>query len=338
MKIYFKKFLKLIWPFVFKIKKLIHPLLIFKYELRLNRNYTNKIEVSQLSGIILILDEKFQHGGLVDKMKGIVSGYYLSIISKNNFSIYFSNTQNPLLTILSKSINIITEHDKLSFSKFNASPILWYNYVPKSKKYILWRLKYKMQVHLYCNVNILPVFSNNISEMAELWSKNFNEIFTFDINSLINYDFNKYQIIGVHLRFMDTFGDFKDLKASSYTQDYRLSCINWCIDTLLKLFSDFPNYKFLIVSDSKYFLDCCKDLPVISSQKERFIIDSDLIGHIHLINEFEIFKKAVSDFVSLSLCNKVFQIRYGFMHNSDFSRYASYINLSDFELIEFNNS
>lgn len=195
-----------------------------------------------------------------------------------------------------------------------------------------------MQAHLYCNVNILPVFSNNLSEMAELWSKNFNKIFTFDIKSLINYDFNKNQTIGVHLRFMDTFGDFNDLKDSSYTLDYRLSCINWCIDILLKLFSDFPKNNFLIVSDSKYFLDCCKNLQVISSQKNRFFIDSDLIGHIHLINDFQIFNKAVSDFISLSLCDKVFQIRYGFMHNSDFSRYASYVNLSDFELIEFRKS
>ena len=208
----------------------------------------------------------------------------------------------------------------------------------KSKKYILWRLKYKMQAHLYCNVNLLSVFSNNSSEMAELWSKNFNKIFAFDINSLINYDFNKCKIIGIHLRFMDTFGDFKDLKAASYTEEYRLSCINWCFDILLKLFRDFPDNKFLIVSDSKYFLDCCKDLPFVSSNEDSFFIDSDLIGHIHLSKEYEIFNKAVSDFVSLSLCYKVFQIRYGFMHNSDFSRYASYVNLADFELIEFNNS
>ena len=68
--------------------------------------------------------------------------------------------------------------------------------------------------------------------------------------------------------------------------------------------------------------------------KDKFIINSNNIGHIYINKDLDTFKKTVSDFISLSLCYKVFQIRYRGMHNSDFSRYASYVNLSDFILID----
>ncbi len=75
-------------------------------------------------------------------------------------------------------------------------------------------------------------------------------------------------------------------------------------------------------------------MTLISFDGKRFYIESSHLGHIYIDKKTEIFEKAVADFLSLSLCIKIFQIRYSKMHNSDFSRYASYVKNTDFELIE----
>jgi hypothetical protein len=335
MKKYKKKILKLIWPIVFRIRKLIHPINIFRYELRLKKKYNKFQETSYLSGLIYKIDENFQHGGLVDQIKGVVSAFYLSKIANIDFYIFFSDPHNPLLSIINTSeINIIKNKNNLSFSRKISTPVLWYNYFPKSKKNILSCLKNKKQIHLYCNVNVLPVFKNNSNEMITDWSKNFNQIFKLDLINSFNNNFIKNNHIGVHLRFMDLFGDFKDLNISQYSNEYRMSCLNWCVNRIIDLLFKYQNFKFLLVSDSKFFLDYCNKFPIINLNRDRIIINSNQIGHIYINKDIDVFRKAVSDFASLSLCSKIFQIRYGRMHNSDFSRYASFVNISDFKLIE----
>jgi hypothetical protein len=46
----------------------------------------------------------------------------------------------------------------------------------------------------------------------------------------------------------------------------------------------------------------------------------------------------IEDFIGLSSCNKVIQIRYGKMHRSEFSKYAAIAGLKQFELIEHNEN
>jgi len=336
MKSYKIKVLRLIWPLIFRFRKFIYPLQIFKYERMLKSNYQNHDQDSLISGLICIVDDKFEHGGLVDKIKGFVSIYYLSKIAKINFYIYFSDSQNPILSIINNSIiNVIIDKTQLSFSKKYSDPVLWYNYFPKTKKSILRRLKTKKQIHFYCNVNLLPVFKIDSNEMIKEWSEIFNSIFSFDINNLLKNDFSHNKFIGVHLRFMDLFGDFTDLHSSDFSFEYKQKCLEWCENKLCDLISKFKDYNFVIVSDSKYFLEYCKKLPLISFDNKRFYIESSHLGHIYIDKKNEIFEKAVADFLSLSLCIKIFQIRYGKMHNSDFSRYASYVKNTDFELIEY---
>jgi hypothetical protein len=334
--IYFlNKIVKIIWPIVFRIRKVIYLFHIRQYERQLKKKYNECKPTTYLTGLIFSIDENFQHGGLVDKMKGIVSAYYLSKIASINFYIFFSDPLNPLINIVNSSvINVITDRKHLSFSNKISSPIIWYNYSPISKKYILRRLKNNIQIHFYCNINILPVFKKDQSEIIFEWSKIYNDIFKKYLTNQINplYINNKY--IGIHLRFIDLFGDFSDLKISHYSNEHKILCLNWCVDKLNDLFNKYKNFNFLIVSDSKYFLDHCKRLPYVSMNKDKFIINSNNIGHIYINKDLDTFKKTVSDFISLSLCYKVFQIRYSGMHNSDFSRYASYVNLSDFILID----
>jgi hypothetical protein len=330
-----KKILQYFWPLVFHFRKLIYPLQIFLFEHRLKRKYKNNNQELILSGLICIFDKKFQHGGLVDKIKGIVSGYYLAKIANIDFYIYFSNPQNPLISIINNSIvNVITDKSQLSFSKKYSTPILWYNYMPRSYRNILRRLKSKNQIHFYCNVNILPVFITESTTFIDKWSNLFHQIFKIDSFYISKSNFIDNKYIGVHFRFMDLFGDFTDLNFSNYTEEYRSLCLEWCINTLQNLVNKYKDYKFLIVSDSKYFLDYCNKISFISVNKDRFIIENRQIGHIYIDQRIEIFEKAVSDFISLSLCNKIFQVRYGKMHNSDFSRYASYVKKVDFELIQ----
>jgi hypothetical protein len=139
--------------------------------------------------------------------------------------------------------------------------------------------------------------------------------------------------IGIHLRFIGLLGDFKDLRQYVLPEEQKIRMLEWCREKIYKIANE-HDVPIIVVSDSAVFL---KSLMVDSKTHWLFpklFLDPVSIGHTALENAADVFEKAVIDFNSLGSCKKVYQLRYGKMHNSDFSRYASMVNSNDFELIE----
>lgn len=166
------------------------------------------------------------------------------------------------------------------------------------------------------------------------WSAAFKRIFDVSKFGYIDNQMeNGSGYIGIHLRFIGLLGDFIDLRNHSLSELEKKEMKDWCKNQILKicLQNDSP---VLLVADSSEFLSEFKSEMEHQRMSHRFLIDSTAIGHTALDDSENIFKKTVIDFNSLSRCRKVFQLRYGKMHNSDFSRYAAMVNINDFELVE----
>lgn len=330
--------LKFIWPFVYKWRKYFIKFKVKGYERKLVKDfYFQNINSDFENGLFVNLDSNFSHGGFVDRVKGIISGYYLASISNLDFYIYLEDINDPIVSIINDSvINILYDKSKVCYNKKKAYPVVWYNYTPKSIKKILKRIEPEKQLHLYCNIDIIPVFTKNHENSIIQWSSIFNFIFKFEIKKEFSFNSLSNNYIGVHFRFMGILGDFKDIRSITIDSSYKDQCISWCSEKLLSLIHSYDKSKFIIVSDSNEFLNHIFSLSCINDRSNDIFLDVNNIGHTALDKSKNIFDKVVFDFLSLSNCKKIFQIRYGKMHKSDFSRCASYVNFSEFEIIESN--
>jgi hypothetical protein len=329
--------IRFLWPLVFKYKKWIYPFKLIIYQYRLYKTYNYSESIVLYSRLILMFDNNFSQGGLVDRLKGVVSAFYFSQKLNLQLFIFFSNPEDPFISILNQSnLKILTCVKQVSFSKKTSYPIVWINYFPRYGFKYLSRLSKSKQIHLYTNMNVLPnLFKTNL-EANKAWSLIFNQIFIYNTP----FVFQSLRpaiiknIIGVHLRFIGLLGDFKDLRDHSVSSEYIKYMLDWCINNIISISDSNPYSYFLIVSDSKLFLEYLENYFNSTLLKNKIIIDKKNIAHTALSLDQMIFNKAYSDFISLSMCHKIFQLRYGKMHKSDFSKYASILSMNDFIIIE----
>lgn len=292
--------------------------------------------------LIIMVDEFTPKGGLVDKLKGIISAFAIAeilgyqfyiLIDQPNFELYKHIKSHFPVYLLDKKNEVVSYHAA------HSRPVFIYNYFPKNIKSLLNKLRSIDQIHLYCNVDLLPqLFQIERANASKKWGETFKKLFFFDaaiVKSLRETENTDYKKIGVHFRFMSSLGDFQDSgvdpKMSAMDQDNLMkACKNYLV-SLLQIESDKSSYH--LFSDSIRFLNFIMNDVYIQSTGMRIYCDTSNIAHTGIANNNEILKRAVLDFYSLGNCSKIYLIKGGGMHDSDFSRYASFINDAPFKLI-----
>lgn len=321
---------KLFWPIVRYFRKLMYPIRLRQYEQNLYNKYKQKGTLPSKQKLVLMLDDNFSHGGLVDRMKGLVSAYFLANQFDFDFSIYFKDINEPLISLINQeNIEVFTGNNSLNFDRKISMPIIWYNYFPKKVVDIKRKLTSKKEIHLYCNMNLLQSFHFSEIEMQSVWANISDHVFLFKKKDIEN-------AIGIHLRFIGLLEDFTDLRNYKLDEKQKLKMIDWCGNKILEIGISYPDKQLKICSDSSTFLSILEQDEKFDEIKNRFEIDTKFIAHTAINSNDEVFSKTVDDFIELRSCEKVFQLRYGKMHRSDFSRFAAISGLKEYELIEYN--
>jgi hypothetical protein len=332
-----KFIIKFFWPLIFKIRKYIYPIKLKIYQSKFYDKYNQSYCSDYFCGLILMFDQNFSKGGFVDRLKGIVSAYYLSKELNIDFRIYFSIEKDPLINVINQSvIQLITNSKDICYSKKVSIPVIWYNYLPPKSKSLLIKLRYRKQFHLYTNMNVLTNYFTNSDDAVKCWSSIFKNVFTFSINYFIlpESSRNYRKKIGIHLRFTGMLDDFSDISFHNISLIEKDLMIEWCFKNVISLTNKYEDAFISIVSDSKNFLNILQNSFELNRIRNRVFIEFDYIGHTAIDASGDVFLKTVCDFITLSECDKVYQLRYGKMHKSDFSKYACMVNLKEFELFE----
>ena len=288
--------------------------------------------------IIFMIDGKIYHGVLTDRLKGLLSTYYIARSNNYDFYVYW-NSPFRLDTFLvpNSAIDYRINADEISYG-VSSFPALS-NLLPKKYKlkntlrkwtYInLLRINNKyMQIHCYTNhdfaYNHFPLLYKELFKPSPLLQRELNKHLSIIGKSYYSYSF----------RFTNLLGDFPDIVGTPLSVEEKNSLIKKNIEELKVLLKRLPvGFKAFVTSDSAYFLRCVKSID------DRIYVVTGNISHIANDigngNDMQSWLKIFVDQHIIMNAKKVFLLKTGAMYNSGFPKFAALIGGAPYKIHQF---
>ncbi|WP_313097159.1 hypothetical protein [Empedobacter sp.] len=296
---------------------------------RLKKYYSNKNRLLNVNKkmIIYMADGKMLHGGLSDRLCGIVSAYACSKDLGLDFKILFESPYSLSDYLKPNLINWEISKDEVSFNRREAEAT-YIPYYSKShnfqKKISKKRLKSNLsQVHVYTNMRYFTK-----SEFKSL----FNELFKLSESLKDKIEFNKSHLpnkyISITFRFQQLLGDFEEGNFPKIeTVEEKENLIKKCINKIEQIKRENPTYhKILVTSDSKIFLNRVEELDY------TYTIPGDIV-HMDFVDKKDLFEEHLKSFVDLFMignADKIYLANFSPLYQSTFPKTAAFLNNSHY--------
>lgn len=283
-----------------------------------------------LNILYFVIDPEMRHSGMVDRFKGIINAYYFSKQNGYAFRIIYK-TPFPLENYLQPNkVNWIADFPSLKFSIFNT------RFINECEWHKLPKLKKNRQYHIYNYIgNGIGPFVSKGEEKC-IWRELFHELFkpTPALCNVLNTNIASIgaPYIAIHARFVNTLENFEyNLNSTgrfTLGSAQQNGLIERCRNGILKIIkNNGGGYNYLVLSDSKRFLNAIQDMPVV-------ILDTDKIGHTSFTNDEDTVQKTFLDFFLLSRAKAIYRIMAPELYSSScFALYASIIGDAPFNTI-----
>lgn len=299
----------------------------------IKRRYNNVYNTSLNNCIIYMCNGYTWHGGLADRLKGIVSVFEWCKKHNKSFAIHFIYPFNLHDYLVPNKYNWSIMQNKITYNGSIPKiclmePRTCYKKEIKNNSYILlnkWmdkNLNIGTQIHIYTNMN------SGIKNFSPLFNELFkpSERLQSEINKNLQQLGDKY--ISISFRFTTIMGDFTDCAGTEYSEENKVQLLKSCVQAVRDIKKNAPLHdKVLITADSERFLNYAKD-----NLKDIYIIPGK-VGHIDYNNSDDVNMKTFLDFMLISKAEKVYLVKNKDMYNSAFAKTAAMVNNREFEVI-----
>lgn len=283
---------------------------------------------------IYMCDGKIHHGGLADRLHGIVSTYAYCKEFNKDFKIYYTYPYNLKEFLLPNKYNWEITKEELIYDKNIAKPVLISRRqsVKEQKKLAKKLLENtKSQTHVYTNMKY--DYDNNFKFLfKELFkpSKYLSDAIKEQQN-LLNKNY-----ISITFRFQQLLGDFKEGNFPIIKNNQeRINLINNCKKFIEYVHNENQEIeKILVTSDSITFLNYISDINYVYTIPGR-IIHMDYNGKDENLS---VHLKSFLDLFMIANAKKIYSVVYPPLFHSGFPFLASlingneYIEVSDFHI------
>lgn len=279
---------------------------------------------------VYMADGKMIHGGLFDRLKGMVSIYALSKVHGKKFGIYF---KEPFLLekyLAPQSYDWSVNNSDMVYSYPQSRPIIAYSEHERPGRLLRER---KGQTHFYYGSNVLDYINQRYGSDYE-WTSLFNELFKpslyLDEQIAMVREGQDKKYIAFHLRFLNLLGDkVEKLSYPELDEGRKESLITDSIAKVKEMSSISESYKVFICSDSMLFLDRIKD-----EMPEAMIVKGNPkhLDNVAAISDDDGLKLFL-DIYMLAGAEKVFSVVGKGLYSSAFPEYAAKIGGSSFERV-----
>lgn len=289
------------------------------------------LKQSKTKQIVVCFDGVISHGGLVDRLKGIVSCYQIAKELGYDFKILFDNPFELTNFLEPNTTDWKFERSDLSWHPTKANCMYLMNDFGANPMELIKKSSAN-KFYVYANIDYSQTMFPNFDqkELEENWRNSFNEL--FKKSELLEQKLNAIStksFIGFHSRFTSLMGDFTDTthKILSATEQEELS--KKVLQIIYKIKNE-RQQKAYIFSDSINFINYVKNNTDINSiegnpfHMDNFKKTKETEGHL----------KTLIDFFMISKSETVYFIKVNPMYNSSFSKYAAIIGNTKFERVE----
>lgn len=203
--------------------------------------------------VVAMADGRMHHGGLSDRLSGIVSAYQYCQLNKVDFRIHFVSPFRLELLLEPNEYDWRISPEDISYSLYHSRPVfisMVNQDVSEQRYYANNRLKWKLdQTHLYSNMRYYKPeefgrYFNKLFRMSPLLEKEINSNLT-----VLGKDY-----VSISFRFQQLLGDFKDAGYPVlHDERERDKLLEKCLQCIEKVHKK-TNGRILVASDSMTFL------------------------------------------------------------------------------------
>lgn len=286
--------------------------------------------------VICVYDGYIQMQGLADRLRGILSTYYLCKCLQIDFCLVF---RHPFLL---QDYLVPNEYDWQKYSN-----LLRYD-IPRKNILILFtgrqgpyekrRQEKWLKKHLKKSKGQIHVYTNAFFSYDNDYHSLFNELFrpSERLQKAITYHLEKLKggYISVSCRFRNLLGDFNETKGCdnklTLTEKERL--LSSVLEQIALLHQQHPRKTILCNSDSKTFLHSasCLDYTYVIPGIVTHIDANDLPNRDYLFYE-----KTFLDFFMIAHAEHIYTLKTGKMYETGFPYAASFIYQRPYDIIVF---
>ncbi len=304
------------------------------YRLKKFYSLSNKMVEQQSSKLVVaMIDGRMKHGGLSDRLCGIISAYQYCVLNNVDFKLSFTYPYmlDNFLTVNEYDWRISPE--KISYNIKQSKPVyisLYSHFVDQMRAHAdsILDMKYQ-QIHLYSNM-----YYFHESEFGFYFNKLFKKTPMLDEAVEDNLKNIGREYVSVTFRFQQLLGDFKETGFTSLSSlEEKEKLISRCLDAVEKVHS-IERKKVVVTSDSKTFLD------IVQKKFDYVYIIPGTVVHMDYVKKDDAVAlsshlKSFVDFFVLANADVVYLVNIGPLYSSSFAKTASmvygkkYVEISD---------
>lgn len=279
-------------------------------------------------GIVVMIDGRYTHGGLTDRLRGIVNTFGLCKKYKKNFYLYHKFPFDIKDYLVPNEYDWSIDNKSISYNHDFSEPRLLFGWQLSVKYHDFYFRTFKdkkKQIHLYTNTRY-----NN--QYFAQWYKEL-----FKPSPLLQKCLDDAtaslptSYIAVVTRFQQLLGDFKEGNYRVLVESEREKLIEKCIEKIKDIHDSlYPEKQILCTSDSSTFLSKISQLPYVC------IIPGKVV-HVDYSEGVDklVFAKSFVDLYMISEAEKVILLKTDDMYLSSFAMQAACIQNKPYEEIVF---
>ena len=294
-------------------------------KIKIYTHYFKKITFkssSKTKKIIICFDGLFPHGGLVDRLKGIISFYEISKQLKYEFYIIFEHPFDLTLFLEPNEVDWKLDRNELAWNPLNTKFIYLMNNFDISPLNLI-ETSNATNFIVYANIDYLNKIHPEIEtpQLERIWRVRYNELFKRSkfLNDRLN-QVEKQEYITIHARFTSLMGDFVDTTDKLISDDKKQQLLRHLNDIVKRIVEN-SKHKCYVFSDSIRFLNFIKENAPVNILKgvpfhmDDFKDETTIEKHL----------KTMIDFYMMVNSESVYFMKVDPMYHSSFSKYAAII-------------
>ena len=284
--------------------------------------------------IICMIDGRMHHGGLADRLRGIVSSYYVCKAMGYDFKIHFVHPFRLDDFLLPGEVDWQIADDDICYNSKDAKPMFCGSNATLVEPFFqkLWFKKNYgedvRQVHVYTNAHLLP----RGSRFGDCFHELFRPSPALE-KALRQYSEDlKGGYYVMTLRFQQLLGDFKEEQQFTILPPAgQQELMERCVAQIEKVYARLPKKRVLLTADSRKFLDYAKE------RLDFVYVVPGVVAHMDWSSDipFDVNLKSFIDFFMISRAERAFLLQTGKMYNSGFPRRAAQVGHVPFKHVRF---